>query len=567
MAKKKSYLTGAVTITETPQSEPIPGRELDMADNSAGGYTFTVDDFKRAERFLILGSEGGSYYASQKVLTKENARAVIRAIKDDGRRVVKMVRDISVGGRAPKNDTAIFTLAMAASVGDAATKAAALAALPEVCRIGTHLFQFAEFIDAGKLRGWGRALRTAIGQWYLDKPAEKLAYQAVKYQQRNGWSHKDLLRLAHPKVLRGDDASIIRWIVKGEVPTTSTAGARLIGAFEEAKTADKLRVVRMIREVGLTREMIPTEHLNDADVWAALLEKMPMTAMIRNLGKLSQVGLLAPLSDASELICSRLGDGEALRRARVHPVAIFMAMKTYASGHGLKGSLEWTVVPQVVDALNEAFYKAFGNIRSTGKRFYLGVDVSGSMDGGCVAGIPDFTPREAAGLMAMVTARSEEKYYCAGFSDGSRVPKATRGRTLHYSSYTPAMELLDISPKDRLNKICKVMQDVPMGGTDCALPMLDALHKKIPVDCFVIYTDSETWAGDIQPVQALKKYREQMGIPAKLVVQGFVSNEFSIADPYDAGMLDVVGMDTAAPQIISDFASGGSVVADPGSED
>jgi 60 kDa SS-A/Ro ribonucleoprotein len=35
---------------------------------------------------------------------------------------------------------------------------------------------------------------------------------------------------------------------------------------------------------------------------------------------------------------------------------------------------------------------------------------------------------------------------------------------------------------------------------------------------------------------------------------GMTSNEFTIADPEDAGMLDVVGFDTAAPAVMADFA-------------
>jgi 60 kDa SS-A/Ro ribonucleoprotein len=72
----------------------------------------------------------------------------------------------------------------------------------------------------------------------------------------------------------------------------------------------------------------------------------------------------------------------------------------------------------------------------------------------------------------------------------------------------------------------------------------------------VIYTDSETWAGGVHPAQALRDYRRASGIDARLVVVGMVANEFSIADPSDPGMLDVVGFDTAAPQLISDFARG-----------
>ena len=46
--------------------------------------------------------------------------------------------------------------------------------------------------------------------------------------------------------------------------------------------------------------------------------------------------------------------------------------------------------------------------------------------------------------------------------------------------------------------------DLPFGGTDCALPMLYATRKRLPVDAFVVMTDNETWAGNIHPVEALR---------------------------------------------------------------
>ena len=81
-----------------------------------------------------------------------------------------------------------------------------------------------------------------------------------------------------------------------------------------------------------------------------------------------------------------------------------------------------------------------------------------------------------------------------------------------------------------------------MGGTDCALPMKWALNHKVEADVFVVYTDSETWAGEPHPAQALRCYRDKMGIAAKMIVVGMTSNGFSIADPNDAGMLDVEGL-------------------------
>ena len=37
----------------------------------------------------------------------------------------------------------------------------------------------------------------------MTRPVDDVAYQAVKYRQREGWSHRDLMRLAHPAT---DDA-------------------------------------------------------------------------------------------------------------------------------------------------------------------------------------------------------------------------------------------------------------------------------------------------------------------------------------------------------------------------
>jgi 60 kDa SS-A/Ro ribonucleoprotein len=99
----------------------------------------------------------------------------------------------------------------------------------------------------------------------------------------------------------------------------------------------------------------------------------------------------------------------------------------------------------------------------------------------------------------------------------------------------------------------QTVSGLPFGGTDCALPMLWALKHRVEADVFVVYTDSETWFGKVHPVQALREYRERTGIPAKLVVVGMASNGFTIADPDDAGMLDVVGFDAAAPSLIADF--------------
>ena len=234
-----------------PQWLPLLGQ----VPNSASGHSWKVDVWTRLRRFLVLGSEGGSYYASEWTLTRENAQAVEQAVREDGPRAVEEIVRVSTEGRAPKNDPALYALALAAGLGDESTRKAALEALPRVARTGTHLFQFALFVHG--FRGWGRSLRRAVGRWYAAQGPDALAYQVVKYRQRGGVSHRDLLRLAHPARRVGagnpeldvtdEHARLFEWIVRGG-PTDGLP--RLIEGFAQCRR-------RRRRETGVAHPRVP----------------------------------------------------------------------------------------------------------------------------------------------------------------------------------------------------------------------------------------------------------------------------------------------------------------------
>ncbi|APR81808.1 Prophage Clp protease-like protein [Minicystis rosea] len=542
-----------VSALATPQREPA---RPDQRMNNAGGYAFVLDLWARLDRFLILGCEGGSYYASERAMTRDNARVVDECLAAHGPRTVARITEMSVSGRAPKNAPAIFALAIAAGHPDLATRREALAAIPKVCRTGTDLFHFTRDVEG--FRRWGRGLRGAIAAWYNDKPIDRLAYQAIKYQSRDGWSHRDLLRLAHPKAPTPEHDALYRWIVGGAealsrasdkgAPINESRLPKAVRAFEALRReTDRKRVAALIREHRFTHEMVLTEHKNDPAVWEALFEDMPLTALVRNLGKMTAIGLLSPGSAAARKAAARLTDAERIAAARVHPIALLSALRVYEQGHGERArqranALSWKPAREIVDALDGAFYLAFKSITPTGKTHLLALDVSGSMTGGAIAGVPGLTPRVASAAMALATAKVEPEFLCTSFSSAS--------------GSSDGISPLTISPRQRLDDVLKTVERLPFGGTDCSLPMIWARENKIPVDTFVIYTDNETWAGKVHPFQALAEYRHKMGRAAKLIVVGMTATSFTIADPNDPGMLDVVGFDTAAPQVMADFARG-----------
>lgn len=520
---------------KTPQTQPIPGREEEMKKNNAGGFSFKLTIWDTLDRFLVLGTEGGSYYASERKMTQDSAKNIQKCIDEDGLRVVQRVVEISDSGRAPKNDPALFVLAMCAASGEPAVRTAAIDSLPKVARIGTHLFHFAEYVQA--FRGWGRGLKRGVANWYNEQSVDNLAYQVVKYKSRDGWSNRDLLRLSHPKTSDESRNTLYKWIVKPDSVNLESIDSgpmvKIKVAEQLARETDAKVAAKLIREYRMPREVVNTELLNNTKVWDALLEDMPMTAMVRNLGKMSSIGCLKPLSDNAVRVVETLTSEEKIRKSRLHPLSILAALKIYERGYGEKGSLSWTPNKNIVNALDSAFYLAFHNVVPTGKKILIALDVSGSMTLGDIAGMPGITPRVGSAAMALITMAREKNTHVVGFCD--------------------TLQDLDISPKMTLGQVMKKIERLPFGGTDCALPMVHAKKKGLDVDGFFVYTDSETWAGSIQPVQALRDYRRSSGNAAKLVVVGMTATQFTIADPKDAGMMDVVGFDSAAPQIMADF--------------
>lgn len=506
---------------QTEQAKP------GQVKNNAGGFVFEVSDKSRLERFLILGTDGGTYYSSEPELTKDNVKFVTELIVRDEDLVRNTLVDVSVNGRAYRQSPALFTLALL--LVDGKNKAATRAVFNDVARTSTHLFEVAQYIE--NIGGWGRAKRAAVADWYTDKDASKLAYQLVKYRSRNGWTHRDLLRLSH---VQGLDSSLAEFALHGVV--TDSASAILHGFAKMQETKSAKGVVKVLEEYpNLPWETIPTQFLNSDEVWKALFHNGQLRGQnaIRNVGRLNKIGAFDDMVFAREF-ADVITDGKNIKASRLHPINYLNAITANSSQ---RYYLERTSnLPGIInDALNDGFHAAFKYVEPANKRTLLGLDVSSSMTMGNTIGLAA-TPAEAGAAMAMTIARTEPYYAVMGFSN--------------------QFVDLGISPRMTLDSVMRKTNSMSFGGTDCALPMKWALENKVEVDTFVVITDNETWAGRSHPYQALVKYRKQMGIPARLAVIGMASTEFTIADPSDRGTMDFCGFDTNAPRVLTDFSAG-----------
>jgi 60 kDa SS-A/Ro ribonucleoprotein len=507
-----------------PQSQPIPGEN--MVKNNAGGYVYAISDQEALERFLLLGSEGGTYYVSEEKLTHDNATRTIENIKKDGRRVLNTILSFCSGHRAPKHNAILFTYALLLTFADIDARKLAYSYISEICYTPTHLFQLLTFLKP--LRGWSRGLRKAVANWYLCKSDDKLAYQVVKYRSRSGYTHRDVLRLCHPKTSDERTNQLYRYMVGKEcIPDLLP---EIIKGYEYLRTVAAIKdIPEVIEKYGLTWEMIPNEMLNVQSVLKSLLLNMPLNALMRNLNRYAYIGLTEGRSHETQVICEKLCSPMLVLREKIHPISVMQTICTYRQGHGDKGNKSWQPNQHILDALHEMYSLAMQTIAPTNKRILIGVDVSGSMSGTDVANM-SMTCSQISLILAHTMLKTEPNVEMIGF--------------------TTQVMLLPFGKRNSIDDLLQAR--FPSGGTDCSIPIAHALITGKEYDAIIILTDSETWAGNVHAKVALDQYRKRIGVQTKVIEIALAANPYTNFPP-DPNILRIVGFDASVITVLQEF--------------
>lgn len=473
------------------------------------------------ERFLLTGSLAPTYTANDKFadFSADNVNTIKTIFECFPEAAFAKLSEVAQQRKAPRKPPLLLALAAALGMESLKIRAESLA-LMEV-ETGTDQFVLTKMlVDMG--RGGGRSFKRQTNTLYrkLDDQEGRdfLAMNLVKFRNRAGWTHRDILRVGHYKPSKANN-DLFKWAV-GKGPATHP----LIIGFEEAsRVTSDLEAVRLLhRDPKLPWEAFPTEVLGSASVWVALLPNLGNSALIRNLGRMSSLGI-----DLSPFVGRIIG---ACRN--LHPVAALSAWKTYSQGKGLKGSLVWRANPEVVAALEAGFYASFGNLKRSDSKVFFGLDISGSM-GTYDSTVAGLKCREVAAAMVMV-AMKQQPYMVYGFSN-QLIP-------------------LEIRDDWTLPQVMQYMGSLPFGSTDCSLPIRFCNQHAIrDVDLFAVYTDNETNQRN-KPSDALNEYRRNINPNAKLATVALMGGAFSIADPNDPGQVDFVGFDPSVPSVMVSLA-------------
>lgn len=544
---KSPYGFTSVRNKPTPQSRAIPGREEEMTQNLAGGYSFKASDWQVLRRWLLTGSMFDAYYQGKEQMTSKNAEVLKKVMNEDASRVAQEILDASKKGVSVH--TPIYALAIL-STGEGAAKNAFREIFSEVIRTGSQLYEFLNYTKG--LRGFGSLIHKTIKDWFAKKDAKELEYQFLKYQSRYDWSGRDVLRMIKPIPQDGDVKAVYNWIAGGSKknPLFSEWPAALerINAYEKLKKgASENDIVDAINKYRMTWEMMPGNLTQTKKTWEALFRNMPVGATIRNLGNLTDKKIFSD-SENLDTLEERL-TGERLKKAHIHPVVFASALKIYKEGGNIgKSKLTWTPVNRVVDTMENGIEACFDSVEPTGKHFFYALDVSGSMIGGNV-GTMWMSPLEVQGVMAVASVRSEKDYFVGGF-DTNFTPLVGFNKKTSYGDVMLTNDYWNPRPNS--------IWPGGFGGTDANAAYRYAIDKRVKTDVFVFMTDSESWAGYQHPAQGLKEYRNRVNKDVKAIYVTLIpySDNITLADPKDPMSFDIAGFTGQTPKIINLIAKG-----------
>lgn len=521
--------------TNTPQTQPIPGRESEMIQGRSGGWMFNAGIWQMLRRCLLIGTAQNTYYAGKKELTEDFVAVLQQAIAENPSKVAEEILYAS-DGRAINNSAPILALVLLSMGETPEAKQAFQEIFPQVVRTGSHFYEWLNYTKS--LRGFGKIVREVGKTWLSREDVKGLAYQLLKYQQRQGFSHRDALRLFHVKPPTEEHRQLFEWVVKGweELPTEIPSDVLAQIWWYEWLKRNPDQTHEAITKGHLTHEMAAPVGKMDQQAWQLLFKEMPIGAMLRNLGSLTELGVLRADEGANlERVEAVLNNKEYLRKGRIHPIDVLKALKTYQSGGRLgRSKKNWTPVPRIVDILEKAVELSFEVVKPTGKVFMHAVDVSGSM-GGLIADM-GLSCCEVATTMALVTAKAETNYMIRGFATDFRD--------------------LDITAKDSFSSAVGKASNQNFGGTDASVAYEWMIKHKFKADVVCFWTDSESWAGYKHPSQALAKYRKKVNPKVKAVYVTLAPYQITLVDPKDPMSWDLAGFDPSTPRIIQMLATG-----------
>ena len=332
---------------------------------------------------------------------------------------------------------------------------------------------FERVIDNGRmLRNYVQILRSGqVGRTSLGSRPKRLVKEWLERASirdlmsaatGNDPSLADVVRMIHPKPADAAQRAFYGWLIGKPYDVASLPAE--IAAFEAWK-----------RDSALPLPPAPFEWLTalplTAEQWATLADTIGWQALRMNLNTLARNGAFAVEGVARD-VAARLSDKEALRKARVLPYQLMVALGTAGEG-----------VPLVVQtALEEALEASVSSVPAVAGRVVVCPDVSGSMASPATGYRKGATSKvscnDVAALVAAAMLRANRQ-----------------ARVLPFEQKVVAVKL---DPFARLAVNTAKLAAIGGGGTNVSAPLAKLNAERAVVDLVVIVSDNQSWVDAVQ---------------------------------------------------------------------
>ena len=278
----------------------------------------------------------------------------------------------------------------------------------------------------------------------------------------NDPSLADIVRMVHPAPADAERRAFYGWLI-GK-PYDVAALPAEIAAFEAWKLAP-LGVLPPVPFEWLTALPLTAEQ------WGELAGTIGWQALRMNLNTLARNGAFS-VAGVTDAVAARLSDAGALKRARVLPYQLMVAMGTVGEGVPLK----------VQAALEDALEASVSNVPQVPGRVVVCPDVSGSMKSPATGFRKGATSKVTCNdVAALVTAAL------------LRANRAARVLPFEVDVVPIALD-----PHARLAVNTAKLAAIGGGGTTVSAPLAKLNAEKASVDLVVIVSDNQSWVDATQ---------------------------------------------------------------------
>jgi 60 kDa SS-A/Ro ribonucleoprotein len=381
----------------------------------------------------------------------------------------------------------------------------------------------------------------------------------TKYKCRHGISHRKVIRSCHPKPPNEKFDFIFRYVARGlkkaneKFPTTSAAKRvfsddceDLIRDYETIRSGSASQdvVIKTIKIWRLTWEHVPAKYLKSAEVWKTLLlhTQMPVTALIRNLVKMTRLDILQPNSEGENMVCTKLNSPSIVEQTRIHPFHVLTALTAYRRGKkektGQEEDITWAVSDRIVQALYQFFVHSHA-LPPTEKRLLLAIDIAMEMEK--LVGSSCVMIKEAAVALAVVMLQNASKSDLVVF-----------GRVTNRFEIQPQnMNAIDI--ESILESIHQTADET--SKPNYSSPFMHAKQKSEVYDGIILLT-SKFDAEEAAVIRnSFQEYKKEKNPNAKCVIITFCHSEH-VGSENDLDILEVEGVDSCAAKEMMEFING-----------